>query len=72
MGAATLACAREIERLGGRIVAIGALLVRSPGPADDWPEGGLPVASLVGLSWNVWPPDACPLCRSGVPLDPTD
>jgi orotate phosphoribosyltransferase len=69
MGAATLGAARAVEASDGQVVAVGALLVRTPGPADAWPGGGLPVESLVGLPWNVWPPDACPLCRAGVPLD---
>ena len=69
MGAATLAAARAVQAADGQVVAVGALLVRTPGPVDAWPARGLPVEFLVGLPWNVWPPTACPRCRAGVPLD---
>ncbi len=69
-GAATHACAREIETWGGTVVAVGSLIARTPGPVDRWPDHGLPVAHLLGLPWHTWPAADCPLCRARVPVDP--
>lgn len=68
-GAATGACVREVEGLGGRVVACAALIVRVPGALPTWTERGIGVESLVAASWNVWPASGCPLCRAGVPLE---
>lgn len=66
-GSAVRACAREIEELGGRVVAVAGLLVRTPGGLDQ--RANLPpVEYLVGVPWSIWPPADCPLCRAGVPL----
>lgn len=69
LGAATLAAARAIEEAGGRVVVVGTLVVRTPGPADARRGRGLPIEFLVGLGWNVWPAADCPLCRASVPID---
>lgn len=56
---------RTVEAAGGRVVAIGAIVDRS-GTTLDF---GVPyVATLVTDETKTYPPDACPLCRDGVPL----
>lgn len=67
-GAATLATLREVEAWGGRVVGVGALLVRSPGAVDAGQESGLAIEYLAGLSWKTWAADDCPLCREGLPI----
>ncbi len=57
-----------IERVaagGGRVVAAGSIVDRG------LPSGALPVPSrsLLTLSVPSWPPEECPLCREGKPLD---
>lgn len=69
-GAAIGACLREVEGLGGQVVASATLIVRVPGVLSVWTERGIGVESLVAVSWNVWPAAGCPLCRAGLPLEP--
>jgi orotate phosphoribosyltransferase len=57
-----------IERVvagGGRVVAAGSIVDRG------LPSGALPVPSrsLLTLSVPSWPPEECPLCREGRPLE---
>jgi orotate phosphoribosyltransferase len=53
-----------VEEAGGVIAGVGALVDRSGGKAA-LPE---PRAALLTLEAPTYPPDACPLCRSGVPV----
>jgi orotate phosphoribosyltransferase len=57
-----------IERVvagGGRVVAAGSIVDRG------LPSGAFPVPSrsLLTLSVPSWPPEECPLCREGRPLE---
>jgi orotate phosphoribosyltransferase len=53
-----------VRRSGGRVVAAGSIIDRSGGSADL----GVPRATLVTLHPVTYTPDACPLCKEGVPL----
>lgn len=68
-GVATLSSVEALERHGARIVAIGSVIVRTPGTLAIWAEREIPVEYLVGMPWNTWPVDECPLCQAGVPID---
>jgi orotate phosphoribosyltransferase len=68
-GAATVGSARAIREAGGNVVAVAALLVRTPDEADRWTDAGVGVEYLAGVRWNTWPPGDCPFCRAGVPID---
>lgn len=59
-GAVTLARAA-----GGTVVGAACLVDRSAGRADV----GVPLVPLVRVDIPAWDPDACPLCRDGVPLE---
>lgn len=48
----------------GELVGVGLLVDRSADGADF----GVPTESLLRLSVAAYPPEACPLCRKGVPL----
>ena len=50
---------------GAELVAVGAVVDRSPTP----PEFGVPFVSLVRFVPETYAPEACPLCRAGVPLE---
>ncbi len=50
---------------GGTIVGILVLVDRSGGAA----RFGHPLFSLLQITPQTWPPDECPLCRQGVPLE---
>jgi orotate phosphoribosyltransferase len=54
-----------LERAGAQVMAAGSIVNR--GLADS----ALPVpsSSLLRLEVPAWPEDACPLCRSGVPVE---
>ena len=47
-----------------QVVGVSVLVDRSGGRIDL----GVPLAALVTLDVGMWAPDACPLCREGVPL----
>lgn len=53
-----------VARLGGTVVAVGALIDRSGGQAD-W---GCPFESVLRLTVPSWLPEECPLCRADIPL----
>ncbi len=54
-----------VERLGGQVVGIGALWRRTKKAEVT----GKPIFSLVSRDFPTYPPDACPLCKKGVPLN---
>lgn len=54
-----------VEGLGGQVVGIGALWLRTRKPEID----GKPVFSLVSRDFPTYPPDRCPLCKRDVPLN---
>jgi len=54
------------RKAGALVVGVALLADRSGGRALDL---GVPVEYLVSLDAPSWEPDACPLCRAGVPLE---
>ena len=62
----TGASAREVfdlvEALGAEPLGVAALVDRSPAPVD------IPLRAVVRVQADAWEPEACPLCRQGVPL----
>jgi orotate phosphoribosyltransferase len=68
-GSATGACVREVQSWGGRVAALGSLIVRDSAAADLSSRLGVPLEALLAIPWSVWPAAECPRCRSGTPLD---
>ncbi len=54
-----------VERHGAQVVGIGALWRRTKKAEVD----GKPIFSLVARDFPTHPPEACPLCKKGVPLN---
>ena len=54
-----------VERHGGQVVGIGALWRRT----KKGEVNGKPVFSLVSRDFPTYPPEACPLCKKGMPLN---
>ena len=54
-----------VERHGAQVVGIGALWRRTKRAE----VAGKPVFSLVARDFPAYPPEACPLCRKGMPLN---
>lgn len=61
-GKSTAEVIEVAERLGARVVAVGAVVKRGKTNLK------LPVTALLDLPLSDYPPDACPLCNAGVPL----
>ncbi len=69
-GGSVKECAGVIERAGGRVARILALVDRAPEADKGFPA---PFAALLPLSVPSWAPEACPLCRdpaAGPPVRP--
>ncbi|HAZ27734.1 TPA: orotate phosphoribosyltransferase [Candidatus Acetothermia bacterium] len=62
-GRSSLEVASVVEAHGGRVVGVACLVDRRP--EDDL---ALPLVALVKMTIATHPPEACPLCRGGVPL----
>jgi len=64
-GKSTREVIEAVHAAGGRVAAAGSIVDRG------LPPGALPVPfrSLLALSVPSWPPEECPLCREGLPLD---
>jgi len=54
-----------VQSLGGQVVGVGALWLRT----KKAEIAGKPVFSLVSRDFPTFPPDRCPLCKRGVPLN---
>lgn len=70
-GSATLACAREVESAGGRVVAVASLIVRESSTVTLTQRFGMQVEALLAIPWNTWPEPDCPLCKAGIEIDST-
>ncbi|MGQ9736249.1 MAG: orotate phosphoribosyltransferase [Thermaceae bacterium] len=55
---------RAAEARGAVLVGVGAIVNRGKGV-----EFGVPFRALVDLEVPTYPPEACPLCQKGVPLE---
>jgi orotate phosphoribosyltransferase len=50
---------------GAQVVGVGSFIDRSTGPLDL----GAPLSSLLKIKAAIYPPDACPLCKQGLPVN---
>jgi orotate phosphoribosyltransferase len=58
-----------LHEAGAHVVAVGALLVLGDTGATFFEGRGLPVEAIARRPNPVWPPNECPLCAAGVPLE---
>ena len=63
-GGSTRQVIEAIRTAGADVVGVAALVDRSGGAIDL----GVPLHALLVMRVEAWPPEACPLCRAGVPL----
>ena len=54
-----------LRAAGAEVLAAGSIIDRSGGSA----EVGAPRVALTTLKPETWPPEECPLCRQGVPVE---
>jgi orotate phosphoribosyltransferase len=64
-GGSTREVCETVEAGGGRVVAVGSLVDR--GVASD--AFSVPARSVLSLPVPAWPPEDCPLCAKGIPID---
>jgi orotate phosphoribosyltransferase len=68
-GSAVRGTLASLRDCGARSVALGSLLIvggSAPGFAAD---NGLALETLATIPSSLWPPNACPLCAAGAPLE---
>jgi orotate phosphoribosyltransferase len=71
-GSSLRATLMSVESHGAIPVVVGALHVLGTTGSDFFTERGLRVEATGRSPFEMWRPDACPLCASGAPLeDPT-
>ena len=68
-GSAVRGTHAELMAHGAKPVVIGALMLLGSSASSFFAERGLPVTSVVQLAYDLWPPEGCPLCVSGQPLE---
>jgi orotate phosphoribosyltransferase len=59
----------ELRAHGAEPLVAGALLVLGTTGAAFFAEKGVAVEAVARDEYELWPPDACPLCAAGVPLE---
>jgi orotate phosphoribosyltransferase len=68
-GSALRGTYNELQQYGAVIAVAGALMVFGNTGSDFFRERNVAVAATVRDEYTLWQPDACPLCRQGVPLE---
>lgn len=65
-GRSTAETAEVVAAFGGTVVAAACIVDRRGPAAEDLP---FPLFSLLRLELETYPPEGCPLCRAGLPLE---
>ncbi len=63
-GGSTRETIEAVRQAGGQVVAVAALIDRSGGV-----QFGVRLEALLAENIETYPPNACPLCRDGLPLE---
>ncbi len=64
-GGSTKEVIELLQSMGANVLGAGSIIDRSGGTADV----GVPRVALTVLKPETWPPDFCPLCKEGVPVE---
>lgn len=64
-GGSTREVVELLRAAGAEVLAAGSIIDRSGGTADV----GVPRVALTTLQPETWPPEQCPLCQQGVPVE---
>lgn len=56
-----------VEKSGAELVGVGSVVNRSGGENQTLAKWGKPVFSLLNLKVESWKPEACELCKKGIP-----
>ncbi len=69
-GSALRGTYEELQLHGAIVVVAGTLLSLGSTGADFFAEAGVPVEAVTRDEYELWPPQTCPLCVAGQPLEP--
>jgi orotate phosphoribosyltransferase len=64
-GGSTRDVIETLRAAGVKVLGAGSIIDRSGGKADL----GVPKVALATLEVTAWPPDFCPLCQEGIPIE---
>jgi orotate phosphoribosyltransferase len=64
-GGSTRDVIETLEAAGVKVLGAGSIIDRSGGKADL----GVPKVALATVEVTAWPPDFCPLCQEGIPVE---
>jgi orotate phosphoribosyltransferase len=64
-GGSTRDVIETLQAAGVKVLGAGSIIDRSGGKADL----GVPKVALATLEVTAWPPDFCPLCQQGIPVE---
>lgn len=67
-GSALLATLADLQEYKIELAGFASLLTLGEAARQIATRYGVPFFTLTSLEREMWPPDACPLCASGVPL----
>ncbi len=68
-GSAVRGSYTDLLACGAQPVVLGALVVFGMAAAKFAADHSLALEGLAQLDFSLWPPDECPLCRSGIPVE---
>lgn len=68
-GSAVRGTHADLVACGAQPVALGALIVFGDKAANFAREAGLALEYIAPMSFGMWPPKECPLCRAGIPCE---
>jgi orotate phosphoribosyltransferase len=67
-GSAVIKTCEDLRSLGGNPIVMASILTVGGSSPKQLSSELPPVVSLEHLESNLWDPEQCPLCRSGIPL----
>jgi orotate phosphoribosyltransferase len=68
-GSAVRGTAADLAECGSELVGIACLMTLGSSAADFARVRGVPLFQLSTREMSLWPPQDCPLCRAGAPID---
>lgn len=68
-GSSVRATIAALASAGASVSVVAAPLVLGDAAVTHFARAGVPMEMLAHRDFTLWKPDACPLCRDGVPLE---
>ena len=68
-GSSVRATIAALASASASVAVVAAPLVLGDAAVTYFAREGVPMEMLAHRGFSLWPPDACPLCRDGVPLE---